>query len=70
LPSGAVQKAIKYAIQYQDRFSRNDKALGRGEDDDSYWGNGIVLKTYQSNIRDYADTGYFLTLVTSYLQKE
>lgn len=70
IPAHAIQKAVAYAVQYQDRYYRTDKALGRGEDDDSYWGNGVAQPIYQKDVRDYADTGYFLTLVTSYLQRE
>lgn len=70
IPPHAIQKAVKWALETQDRYYRNDKALGRGEDDDSYWGNGCALPIYQANIRDVADTGYFITLVTEYLQKQ
>jgi hypothetical protein len=66
----AVQKAVKYAVQTVEKYFRNDNALGRGEDDPSYWGNGVAQPKYLEKLKDVGETGYFITLITSYLQKE
>jgi len=70
IPTAGIIKAFKYAYDYVNKYFKNDKALGRGEDDFSYWGNGIVKEHYQSDLADVAETGYFMSKVTEYLTYE
>jgi peroxidase len=44
--------------------------LGRGEDDDSYWGNGVVKEAYVEEFLKLGWAGYYIVLVTTYLSKE
>jgi len=70
ISDAAVKEAIAYAtreIEYGP-FTK-DTHLGRGEDDLSYWGNGVPKDEYQREIKPAADTGYFIMLVTRYLAK-
>jgi len=70
VPQSGIVKAVKYAVATLEKYFRNDNALGRGEDDPSYWGNGMAQPLYLEQVKDIGETGYFITLVTSYLQKE
>jgi len=70
IPKEGIVKAIKYAYDYTSKHFNGDKALGRGEDDFSYWGNGIAKETYQPELASIAETGYFLSKVTEYLTYE
>lgn len=53
-----------------DKTYRNDAYLGRGEDDPSYWGNGVAKEEYYSAVKPYGDVGFFLHAVTDYLHRE
>jgi len=70
VPKEAVIKAFGYAQQYLDKTYRNDAHLGRGEDDPSYWGNGVAQEHYNAAVKEYGDLGFFSHAVTDYLQKE
>lgn len=64
----AIQECIYYAsVQIKGPFE-NDTDLGRGEDDDSYWGNGVVLETYVAELHDIGWAAYFILLVTQCLK--
>ena len=66
----AILKAFKYAEKYMNDHYRKDAHLGRNEDDPSYWGNGCAQEDYNSEVKAYGDTGYYLGVVTEYLSKE
>lgn len=69
VPPYAIHQAIRYAIDYHERYYRHDQYLGRGEDDPSYWGNGVVQNLYLDEIKDLGDLGVILALAAEYLQR-
>lgn len=64
----AIRQAVRYALDFHERFYRHDQHLGRNEDDPSYWGNGVVKSTYLDEVKDLGDLGAILALTTVYLQ--
>ena len=66
----AIKRAVKWATEQINRQFKNDIQLGRGEDDDSYWGNGVVKEAYVEEFLKLGWAGYYIVLVTTYLSKE
>lgn len=65
----AIKQAIRYAIDFHERNYRHDQHFGRGEDDPSYWGNGVVKEKYLDELKDRGDIGAIMAIATTYLQK-
>jgi len=70
VPQYGIKQALQHAIAYHDRYYRHDQYLGRGEDDPSYWGNGIANDTYLDEVKDLGDLGAILAIATSYASKK
>jgi len=66
----AMKTAITWASEEIGKSWTHDKQYGRGEDDDSYWNNGVAPGLYLKMLNKSGWVGYYISLITWYLRKE